>query len=89
MHAVGAGGEALLRSVEEVSAMPLGRLWSRVVGLRGWDKEVQMLHNVEGDETPAPGETEPTIVGDGRLGGMTPEEHHRKYDEWPGEDPGH
>ena len=69
--------------------MALGKLWSRVVGLRGWNKEVQMLHNVEGDETPAPGATEPTIVGERRPGETTPEDHHRKYEEWPGEDPGH
>lgn len=71
---------------EEVVTMTLGRLWSRIVGLRGWNKEVDMLHNVEGDETPAPGATEATIVGDRRPGAT---EEERNYDEWPGKDPGH
>jgi hypothetical protein len=70
-------------------AMPLGKLWSRVVGLRGWNQEVQMLHNVEGDETPPPGETVPTAIEERQARELSPEEQHRKYEEWPGEDPGH
>jgi hypothetical protein len=73
---------------KEKIAMPLSKLWSRVVGLRGWNREVQLLHNVEGDETPAPGETEPTIAADRRPSESTPA-RREDYDEWPGEDPGH
>ena len=53
------------------------------------DAEVQALHNVEGDESPAPGETERTPIADKQFRHMTPEEQHRMYDERPGEDPGH
>jgi hypothetical protein len=69
--------------------MVLGKLWSRVVGLRGWDDEVRALHNVEGDPSPPPGETEPTAPEVVEARSLTPEEHHRKYDEWVGTDPGH
>jgi hypothetical protein len=89
MHAPAADEAVPPRSIEEKSIMALGRLWSRIVGLRGWNKEVAMLHNVEGDETPAPGATETTIAGERRPGDLPPDEQHRKYEEWPGEDPGH
>jgi len=69
--------------------MPLGKIWSRIVGLRGWNKEVELLHNVEGDGKPPPGATEETIIGDRRPAETLPEDPHRKYEEWPGEDPGH
>jgi hypothetical protein len=91
MHAVAsfATEAPSTRSSEERGAMPLGRLWSRIVGLSGWDKEVDILHNVEGDGKPPPGETEETMTGVERSVAQTPEEVHRRYEEWPGEDPGH
>ncbi|MEA2511019.1 MAG: hypothetical protein QOJ59_506 [Thermomicrobiales bacterium] len=69
--------------------MPLGKLWSRIVGLRNWDEEVRSLHNVEGDDTPPPGATEATIVGDRRPGAPPPDRQQRDYEDWSGEDPGH
>ncbi len=69
--------------------MPLGRLWSRIVGLGGWNKEVDTLHNVEGDGKPAPGETEATIVGERRPGNPRADDPNRDDREWEGVDPGH
>jgi hypothetical protein len=78
-----------LDSGEEDAIMPLGRLWSRLVGLRDWDKEVTLLHNVEGDGTPPPGVTEATPADERQPLDPASEEFHRRYEEWPGEDPGH
>lgn len=69
--------------------MPLGKLWSRITGLRGWNEEVAILHNVEGDGKLPPGETEETMAGVERSTAQTPEEVHQRYEEWAGEDPGH
>jgi hypothetical protein len=69
--------------------MTIRELWSRVVGLRGWNEEARALHNVEGDDSPPPGETEPTPFDVVEARTLTPEEHNRKYEEWAGEDPGH
>lgn len=69
--------------------MALRRLWSRLVGLKGWNEEASMLHNVEGDGKPPPGATEATVIGDRRPGVVEPENPKQKYEEWPGKDPGH
>ena len=70
--------------------MALSRLWARLVGLKGWNREVQYLRNVEGDETPAPGvAVKGTVMGEHEPEQLSPEEHKRKYEEWEGLDPGH
>jgi hypothetical protein len=69
--------------------MGLGKLWARVVGLKGWNKEVEQLHNIEGDETPPTGASPSTVVGDRRPAETNPENPKRKYEDWPGKDPGH
>jgi hypothetical protein len=73
----------------EVTEVAFGKLWSRIVGLKGWDEEVRALHNVEGDETPAPGTTSEMIVEDNRPGELIADDAKTRYDEWPGIDPGH
>jgi hypothetical protein len=69
----------------------LGKLWARVVGLKDWDREVKSLHNIVGDDTPAPGvlpgQEVPTHLQDQVP--LTKEEQRKRYEEWEGEEPGH
>ncbi len=69
--------------------MGLGKLWSRIVGLKKWNEEVALLHNIEGDGTPPPGASSSTVIGDRRPAEIQPEDPKRKYEEWTGEDPVH
>jgi hypothetical protein len=77
--------------VEEDATMSLSTLWSRLVGLTGWNKEARLLHNVEGDDVPPPGETEVTqpSIEESRPGTAAPATDSRDHDQWQGTDPGH
>jgi hypothetical protein len=72
-------------------ATALGRLWARITGGPGWDREVQALRNTLDDDTPAPGDLpgHPTPQSGGLVRSRSPEEPEHGYNEWRGEDPGH
>jgi hypothetical protein len=69
----------------------LGKVWSRITGLKEWDREVEILRNTIEDDTPAPGvppgQDAPRDHNDQEP--LTAEERHQRYEEWEGEDPGH
>jgi hypothetical protein len=71
--------------------MSLSTLWSRLVGLKGWNEEARRLHNVEGDDLPPPGETSvtPHDPKDSSPDATAPAAGSRDYDNWEGADPGH
>jgi len=67
----------------------LSRLWARVTGRKRWDQEATSLHNVVGDETPAPGVEAAKPVAKAEEDPLTRGKAEEQMGEWRGEEPGH